>query len=150
MPFNSWVFLFVWCTFWLICLTHIVCQPPALLALCWPTTSVDDIPVSGLAWDDLNFIAAFVWLYCLAVFLVMVQQCPFLPPFEMINCDNRAKVFCFWVQPVTQKMPIKAPIKLGWHWFFNDPMDMKSPAKKQPKMSSTFFPLHEIVTMFIL
>jgi len=39
------------------------------LALTWPCTRLDDVPVCGLAYDAGN-LALWVWLYCIVVFFV--------------------------------------------------------------------------------
>jgi H+-transporting ATPase len=59
---NPSLVLWIGATIALLCST--------LLALLWPKGSVDDIPVYGLVYNKNNYIAAFVWLYCLAAFLV--------------------------------------------------------------------------------
>ena len=52
-----------------------------LLALFWPIGLLEHLPVYGLAWEEGNIIALWVWLYCLFFFFL----------------QDLVKVGCFWV-----------------------------------------------------
>eukprot|EP00668_Euglena_longa_P006323 GGOE01007532.1.p1 GENE.GGOE01007532.1~~GGOE01007532.1.p1 ORF type:complete len:984 (-),score=237.59 GGOE01007532.1:877-3756(-) len=41
-----------------------------LLALLWPKGTLDGLPVHGLAYIEGNFIALWIWIYCLVVFII--------------------------------------------------------------------------------
>lgn len=41
-----------------------------LLALLWPCTDLDEVPVCGLAHESGQFIALWVWLYCIVFFFI--------------------------------------------------------------------------------
>jgi H+-transporting ATPase len=53
----------------------VICASIALmtsttLALIWPCTTLDDVPVCGLAYAPESLIALWVWLYCIVVFFI--------------------------------------------------------------------------------
>jgi H+-transporting ATPase len=53
----------------LVICTSIALMTSTTLALIWPCTTLDDVPVCGLAYNS-NLIALWVWLYCIVVFFI--------------------------------------------------------------------------------
>jgi len=53
----------------LVICTSIALMTSTTLALIWPCTTLDDVPVCGLAYSG-GLIALWVWLYCIGVFFV--------------------------------------------------------------------------------
>ena len=54
----------------LVICTSIALMTSTTLALLWPCTTLDDVPVCGLAYTSGNLIALWVWLYCIVVFFI--------------------------------------------------------------------------------
>jgi H+-transporting ATPase len=54
----------------LVICTSIALMTSTTLALTWPCTTLDDVPVCGLAYTPGNLIALWVWLYCIVVFFI--------------------------------------------------------------------------------
>jgi len=54
----------------LVICTTIALMTSTTLALTWPCTTLDDVPVCGLAYTPGDYIALWVWLYCIGVFFV--------------------------------------------------------------------------------
>lgn len=54
----------------LVICTSIALMISTTLALTWPCTTLDDVPVCGLAYTKGDYVALWVWLYCIGVFFV--------------------------------------------------------------------------------
>jgi len=54
----------------LVICTSIALMASTTLALTWPCTTLDDVPVCGLAYHPYSLIALWVWLYCIVVFFI--------------------------------------------------------------------------------
>jgi H+-transporting ATPase len=54
----------------LVICTSIALMTSTTLALVWPCTTLDDVPVCGLAYTSGNLLALWVWLYCIVVFFI--------------------------------------------------------------------------------
>jgi H+-transporting ATPase len=54
----------------LVICTSIALMASTTLALTWPCTTLDDVPVCGLAYTPGDLIALWVWLYCIVVFFI--------------------------------------------------------------------------------
>jgi len=57
----------------LVICTSIALMTSTTLALTWPCGTLDKVPVCGLARAPATYIALWVWLYCIVVFLI--QDC---------------------------------------------------------------------------
>jgi H+-transporting ATPase len=54
----------------LVICTTIALLTSTTLALVWPCSMLDDVPVCGLAYTPGDYIALWVWLYCIVVFFI--------------------------------------------------------------------------------